>query len=94
MTLKHPNVFEKIEKKNSKSSKILGIFTGVTSLLRAITFFLSFPPMETLAIDSLAQDFHFHKSRGLRKYAGGSNGEITKKLRQKSGFYDKKHIFF
>jgi len=50
--------------------------------------------METLAIDSSAQELHFHKRRGLRKHAGGSYGEITKKLRQKSGFYEKNYIFF
>ena len=47
------SVFEKFENFFSKSSKIFGNFTVVTSLLRAIFFFLSFPPMETLGFFDL-----------------------------------------
>ena len=71
----------KLGKFFSKSFKIFGNFAGVTSLLRARTFFLSFPPMETFAIDSSAQELDFKKGGDLRGFEGGSYDEITKKLR-------------
>ena len=50
--------------------------------------------METFVTDSLAQELYFKKGGDLRKLAGGSYGEITKKLREKSIIYDENRIFF